>query len=117
MSKAIAIKSLLTLIDAQSMATDLTSETINLNSVEGYSVQFSWSAGAAPVGLVKLQGSNLEDDANFIDIDDSTVNLNGSSGNIMMDVATHSYKFVKALYVRTSGSGTMTITAVARSRA
>lgn len=101
-----------TLSDAQSMGADVTSSSKNLDGVVGYAVQFVWSGGGSPVGTFSLEASN--DDENYTTISGSSFSVSGNSGNYLANVQFAGYSYVRAKYVRTSGSGTLTIDIVGK---
>ena len=100
---------------SQSMATDLVSDAYNVKFCEGYCVHFVWSAGATPIGSVKIQVSI--DKVNWEDLEDSPQEVTGNTGSQMIDVVEHNYSWVRFAYTRTSGSGTLNTKANFRTRA
>lgn len=94
-------------IDSQSMGADITSSSKNVQEAISYSVHCIWSAGSTPVGTLDLQGSN--DDVNFTSVLESgPAPISGNSGSLLINVEKHSYGYMRVVYTRTSGSGTMT---------
>lgn len=95
------------LVDAQSMGSSITSSSLNIQEAISYAVQAVWSAGATPVGTFDLQGSN--DDSNFTSLLDSPAAVSGNTGSIIINVEKHAYGFIRIVYTRTSGSGTLNV--------
>lgn len=93
------------IIENQSMAANYTSPSRDLSRTDSYSIQVVISSGS-PVGEFKLQASL--DDVNWNDISDSITSVNGT-GNIMYVEPDADYDKLRAVYTRTSGSGTMSI--------
>lgn len=101
----------------QAMASSFTSDAVNLINQYAYSMQVTWSGGAAPVGTFKLQGSNDAGDngpgqgvsapTHFTDITNSPQVISGTPGSILYDVTECSYRWVRLVYTATSGSGTI----------
>jgi hypothetical protein len=102
------------LLTNASMGGDITSTGINLINIYAYSVQVNWTGGSAPVGIFKLQGSNDPGDngsgqgvsqpTNWTDITDSPQAITGTPGSVLFDVVACSYRWVRLVYTRTSGS-------------
>lgn len=108
------------LLTAQSMGASFNSTGINLISIYAFSIQIVWSGGSAPVGIFKLQGSNDAGDngsgqgvsqpTNWTDITTSPQSISGSPGSLLFDVTECSYRWVRLVYTRTSGSATANAT-------
>lgn len=108
------------LLTAQSMGASLASAGIFLANQYAYSIQGVWSAGTSPVGTFKLQGSNDSGDigsgqgvsqpTNWTDIADSAQAISGNTGSILYDVTQCSYRFVRLVYTRVSGTATLSAT-------
>ena len=92
-----------TIINAQSMGSDVTSSSENTNNIRSFSIHVFWSGGGTPIGSLILQASN--DGTNFVDVETNSVT--GNSGGIMYNVENPSYSYARVKYVRTSGSATM----------
>jgi hypothetical protein len=88
------------------MSADFESEAIRLSLNIGFSVQMTWS-GTSPVGQAKLQASINGTD--YVDIDDSADTISGNTGTTIWTVRNASYRWVKVVYTRTSGSGTAVV--------
>jgi len=89
----------------------LTSETTELDSMFGFAVQCNFSGSA--VGTVALQGSNdpvLEQQKSQVTNWTTIVTEPlAAPGSIMFNVEPAMYKWLRCVYTRTSGSGSMTI--------
>lgn len=91
-----------TIIDGVSMAATITGTGQNIETLNAYAVQCGWTS--TPVGTIQLQASN--DNTTYIDV--STQAAGGAAGNVLFDVPTPGYRYVRILYTRTSSSGTLT---------
>lgn len=100
------------IIDSGDMSeATITSEIYEIKRGYGYSVQFAWS-GTSPVGTIKLQASNdlvprESEISNWTDITGSTVDVTGNTGTGMLNVTSSMYSWVRAVYTKTSGTGTL----------
>lgn len=102
------------------MGANITSLGINLISIYAYSIQVVWSEGSAPIGTFKLQGSNDAGDngsgqgvsqpTNWTNITSSPQDVSGTSGSLLYDVTECSYRWVRLVYTRTSGTATASAT-------
>jgi hypothetical protein len=100
-----------TLVNPTAMTTDITSPTVLLNSILLLSIQASWTG--APVGTLKLQASNdLENSPTqaWSDVAASSFNVNGA-GDILYNLSEIGYCRMRLVYTRSSGSGTLRVTA------
>ena len=94
-----------------SMAADVASTPVIIvnypkaTAMINYSIQAVWSAGATPVGSLKLQATN--DGTNWVDIACSSTEVTGNTGSVMYAIAAHSYDQVRLYYTWTSGSATL----------
>ncbi len=98
------------------MSASFNSPGINLISIYAYSVQIHWDTGSTPIGTFKLQASNDAGDngsgqgvsqpTNWTDITDSAQSISGGPGSVLYDVVATSYRWVRLVYTRTSGSAT-----------
>jgi hypothetical protein len=100
----------------QSMGASFISQGVNLISIYMYSIQIHWDTGSSPAGTFKLQGSNDPGDngsgqgvsqpTNWTDIADSSQAIAGGPGSVLYDVVACSYRWVRLIYTRSSGSAT-----------
>ena len=101
-------------INAAAMTADILGIQIYTRNYSTGSFHFVWSAGASPVGVCKVQASN--DDVgptNWVDLS-GTGAVSGNTGNGMLELPVFDYKWLRAYYVFTSGSGTLTCRAELR---
>jgi hypothetical protein len=112
-----------------SMATSITSSPSIVPVPSVFSYQVVWS-GTSPVGAISVQGSNTFTQAADGTIgnpgtwDDLTLNYNGTavtsiplSGNTgsgLIDITVTAIYAVRLVYTRTSGTGTLAVTAFGR---
>lgn len=110
-------------IDAASMAANITSDPTILGSVSGASYSISW-AGATPVGTLQLQVSNdyaLNGDGTVgnagtweavpVTISGgltTTMTVSGNTGTGFIDIQRHNGYATRLVYTATSGAGSMT---------
>jgi hypothetical protein len=104
------------LIVAGDMSANITSTGINLISIYAYSIQATWT-GSAPVGVFSLQGSNDAGDVGsgqgvsqpiyWTTIASSNQSISGGPGSILYDVTECSYRWVRLIYIFSSGAGTL----------
>lgn len=92
-----------TVIDAEAMSADITSERVNVSRTGSVSVQWVWSGGSSPVGNMITQVSN--DGSTWVDL--NTQAVTGNSGSHMINIEEPAYMFIRALYSFSSGSGTL----------
>lgn len=108
----------ISLLSSASMGGNVTSTGIYLANIYAFSIQAVWSGGSSPVGTFKLQGSNDAGDAgqtttghqqptNWTDITSSSQAITGTPGSALYDVTQCSYRWVRLVYTRTSGSATL----------
>ena len=99
------------LSSAVSMGATSTSGILNLKASEGYCIHAIVSAGASPVGVLKLQGSvnynSVTGVGNWFDLSGS-VNIT-ADGDTVFNISDAYYLWVRAVYTRTSGTGTLNI--------
>lgn len=91
-----------------SFGASVSSDGIRVDNVDRFSIQLVWSGGGSPVGSLKLQVSNdLRDDsasvAHWTDLPDTTVAVSDDGDNLW-DIAEPTYRWVRVVYTRTSGS-------------
>jgi len=77
----------------------------------GYAIQAVWTGASAPVGTLRLQGSN--DNVTFTNLTGSDQAVSAAGDFIWKD-STPYYKFVRLAWVRTSGGGSDTLSATIR---
>lgn len=92
------------ILDASSMAANVTSAWVDLSRVDVYSLTAKWTG--SPVGTFKLQFSLDESDPR--DIPETIISVNGADVASFTE-ANAAYDKVRAVYTRTSGSGNLTV--------
>jgi hypothetical protein len=83
------------------MGSTVTSDKLDIGAAVGYSVHFVWSGASSPVGTLDVLGSN--DGTNFTTVWSGSVGAD--SGDELVNHARANYRYIKARYTRTSGSG------------
>jgi hypothetical protein len=91
---------------AMSLSANSESTPIKLSLNIGFSVQITWT-GSSPVGQAKLQASI--NGVDYVDVDDSTDSISGNTGTTIWTVRNSSYRWVKVVYTRTSGTGSAVV--------
>lgn len=107
-----------------SMVNSLTSLATIIQKLSMVSYQFVWTAGSTPVGTVGVQVSNdysldatgtvsnagtwstyyfLNSSGSFV----TTLSVSGNTGNAIIELPNVAFYAVRAIYTRTSGSGTL----------
>ena len=94
-----------TLYTNESMAGDLVSEIVDISEVTGYAVHFIWSGN--PTGSLLVEASNTQNSSDFILV--STTALAGTADKKILNVEKAHYRFIKISYVRTSGTGNLSL--------
>jgi hypothetical protein len=101
------------LVNAQSMASTITSEVFEAIAYFGLAVQYKVSSGSSPTGSLAIQMSN--DRANWVNVPTDTVkavNPVAITANVdgfwlYQDIIP--MKWIRVVYTRTSGSGTLDV--------
>lgn len=106
------------LASAVSMGATVNSSVADLRDIDNASVQFIWYSGSTPVGAVNIQGSNqvvssATSVASWTDLSTSiyagSAAVSGNTGSVLFNLANTGYRWIRAVYTRTSGSGTIDI--------
>jgi hypothetical protein len=114
-------------INAKSMATNLTSDVTIIQKLSMISYSYAWSNGSTPIGAISIEISNdysknpdgtvrnsgtwtpiyfqLDGAASLV----NSIPISGNSGNGFVDVPITSAYAIRTVYTRTSGSGTLTV--------
>jgi hypothetical protein len=105
------------MISAASMGANITSAVTNIQFCDNVSIQLVWSGGGTPVGTVAVQVSldyaqdtlgNVTNSGTWSDLPlNPTPAVSGNSGSIYLDLNQLSAPWIRTVYTRTSGSGTM----------
>jgi hypothetical protein len=102
-----------------SMAATFNSSVADTGESPNFSVHAVWSGGSSPIGALNLQGSNDKTvDHNSVshwtdlntNIYIGSIAVSGTSGSYLFNIANGGFKWLRAVYTRTSGSGTMDVT-------
>lgn len=93
------------LVSAHSMAESYTSPSQSLNQTSMCCVQAVFSG--VPVGSLKLQISN--DNSNWSDYTGSDYAVT-TAGNVSWNVSNIGFQYIRVVYTRTSGTGSLSIT-------
>ncbi len=108
-----------TLASAVVMSASVNSSVADLQYMDDASVQFIWYSGSTPVGAINLQGSNQISTsggtgvASWTDLSTAiyvgSTSLTGNSGSYLYNVPNAGFRWLRAVYTRTSGSGRLDI--------
>lgn len=93
------------LVTDQSMGADFTSDSQQMVNMAMGSIFAMWSG--TPNGSLKLQISN--DNENWTDYTDSDYALT-VPGSVMWNLSSIGYQYLRVVYTRTSGTGTLNVT-------
>lgn len=95
----------LTIVDSITLGANGNSPSIDVSQYARFSIQtvFTYSGGDNSTGTVKLQASN--DNFNFSDVPDSTLNFTSTTGNNLQNVVEFSFPYVRVAVTNTTGSG------------
>lgn len=88
-------------IPTQSISTSIDGDSIDLQGAVNFSFQFVWTG--TPTGSVKLQFSINNN--NWSDIPGSSQEILGAAGSHGINYQQAGFRFVRAVYTHTSGSG------------
>lgn len=88
---------------AQSMAANVTGRAVATLASEGLSFQAVWTG--TPTGTLKLQVSN--DNTTYTDLPGTSQATGGAAGNFLWNLAGIYFQFIRLVYVRTGGVGTL----------
>ena len=94
------------IIDAESMASDITSDALDVKEVVNLAVQAVWT-GSTPVGTLHIKGSC--DGENFTDVSGGSTAVSGNTGSILLNIAGCGFSHLQIFYDATSGTGTLTV--------
>lgn len=98
------------IINAQSMAGNISSSAVNINETMLGGIQAIWT-GTAPVGTLTVQVSNAQPPTSDTDYTDfGSLAVSGNSGSDAFNLELLGFAYVRLVYTRTSGTGTMTAT-------
>jgi hypothetical protein len=97
-----------TIIDAESMGASITSDSQNLDTVSGFAFHAVITGSSSPVGTLTLEGSNSDIASEYTPF--KTFTVNSSSDTFLVNYDNPHFRFLRSVYTRTSGSGTLTAT-------
>lgn len=95
------------IIDAGNMGGNLTSVTLDVSEIRQMGIQEIYSG--SPTGSLVIQSSN--DGSNWFTEDTNSIS---SSGNKMVKLTNIGYKYIRATYTASGGSGSLTIYAAGK---
>ena|ERR1700722_16602772 len=93
-----------TIINNQSMASNISSSIVNINEVILIGIIAHWS-GSSPVGTLNINASN--DGINFDTI--GSVPVSGNTGVDSINCQELGFGFLQVVYTATSGTGNLTV--------
>lgn len=94
-----------TIFSGVDMAASFNSSSIDLLYYREYSATFVFTG--SPVGTLKIQGSNdTSDPSSWVDIENSSSSI-AAAGSILYEVSEVAVSFIRFVYTRSSGSGTI----------
>ena len=105
------------IITSGNMASNVTSSGIDILKMEQCSIQAVWS-GSSPTGAFKIQASNdivssAASVSTWSDLSDSSYSIT-ADGDFMWALSPASYRFIRLVYTRTSGTGTLNAKALCK---
>jgi hypothetical protein len=100
------------ILDAGSMGADVESDEVLIDQIYGFAIQAVYTG--TPNGTLKIQAScddvqKSSDVTNWIDVSGATATIT-AAGSVIIQVPYAFYKWFKVVFVRTSGTGSLTIT-------
>jgi hypothetical protein len=99
------------LVEEQSLAADFNGSAVDFGKVFGFNAQAVWTGDA--VGSIKFQTSNdtVKRPSQVTNWDDlpGIMTISGGPASRSSEYITSNAKWVRAIYERTSGTGTITI--------
>ena len=99
-------------IQAQSMAADVTGDTVDISNMDGFAVEYAVTSGSSPSGSLKVQASI--DGTIWTDLGGSysvTISANTTG---LLNYSGAKFPKMRVIYARTSGSGTLDINLYAK---
>jgi len=93
-------------VDAASLAGNVTSQVIDIRLQYGFSIFAAWTG--TPSGVLKMQAS--PDGVNgWADVTGVSASPAGSSGSYFVNKEWQFYPYVRFIYTRTSGTGSLDV--------
>lgn len=97
---------------AGDMAGNLTSDTIDVDRMDNVGIQLLWTG--TPTGSIVVDG-RIADDGPWTELDlDPAIAPAGSASDHLISLTQIPYAELRVRYVRTSGSGALTVWAMAK---
>jgi len=103
----------LTIIDAVTMAANITSTTLDMEGKTECSIELH-AASSTHVGTVAVQGSNSGSNWNAITLDSVPTAANGAAFDALVLLDNVSFRYLRVVYTASSGAGTLYAYAVAK---
>lgn len=99
------------IINAESVAVSIQSETILIDQIYGFSIQAIFTG--SPNGNLKIQAScddvqKSSDVTNFVDVAGASATIT-AAGSVIIQQQYAFYKWFRVVYTATSGSGNLTV--------
>jgi hypothetical protein len=95
----------------------ITSAVTNIQFLDDINIQYIWSAGSSPVGTIAVQVSsnyaqdsqgNVSNSGTWTSLSlSSTPSISGNSGSGVIEMTQLGSVWIRTVYTRTSGSGTL----------
>lgn len=101
------------MFDATSISSTVTSSEVNVINLDKASIYINW-AGTAPAGVLTVEARNDEKDTWFTLDFGSPIPISGASGDHVLVFNELPHNTIRLVYTRTSGSGNITATLVAK---
>lgn len=96
--------------DSASLGASIQTAGLDVTRLIYASIAIEWTG--TPTGTIQLQGKN--GDSGWLDITGKTVALSGVAGGFMMELTLLPWEQMRLSYARTSGTGTITATVIAK---
>lgn len=95
------------LLPSTSMSSNITTPSYDVTQANTLAVQAVWSGGGTPVGNMYIAVST--DNINFTTNQDSVLPVSGNSGSNFYNIQDIGYRYIRLLYVRTSGTASLLV--------
>ena len=95
------------IITNQAMTSNITSTALDMSQVDSVVFFASWTG--TPTGTLKLQVSITTNDADFVDLADSSISLTGVTGKFMWNVVDTNFDQIRLVYTFGSSTGTLNV--------
>jgi hypothetical protein len=101
-----------TIVNQAALAANYTSPSIDVVRHEGWSIGFTSDGDL--LGTIKLQGANVDTAMNYADIKNASSTMGAATTPVMFVANLARYKFVRAVFTYTSGTGNLIGTFIAK---